>query len=156
MGARAAVLLLSLTLCKAPEPALTEYVHPTTHFTLRAPTTVRVGESEIPLFVTQSPTGFRLASTTPLRQQVAVEADVDPATAAPTGPWPDLRRFGERAVHYRVDELEAGMGGTEFSLVAWEPCKGGHVVYRQSETVEAPARPSFSLAWMVIEHAGVP
>ena len=125
------------------------------------PTRVRVSHTDVPVSVNESTSGFRVRSDAVTREAVLLTADVETDeprqvtldAKLPSGAWPGVRRFGERTIHYRIDESVGGMSSPEDTLLAWETCRGCRVVYHESVTRDAPVDPDFSFAWKVIEHA---
>ena len=51
-----------------------------------------------------------------------------------------------------IDEQDAGMGGTQYTVTAWTPCKRGYVLWRQSDV--ARTEPPFDLLWTLVEGTG--
>jgi hypothetical protein len=72
----------------------------------------------------------------------------------PPGDWPATKELGKAAARYRTEIVPGGSGGDEHVLTAWIPCPTGYVVIRHSQQVEPPAKPDFSLAWVMLGTAG--
>lgn len=72
----------------------------------------------------------------------------------PEGDWSHQRQIGSRAIHYRLEETEGGMGGKEYELKAWELYPKGIVLYEQSEQSKS-AVPEHAFAWYIIENTSL-
>jgi hypothetical protein len=108
-----------------------------------------------PVSITRTPGGFKVLVGEEGRGRTTIEATVDVRTEAPApgGEWPKRRTVRGRLIRYAVDsdpEEGAGSYGTEYRFRAWLPCRGGYVLWTQSDQAEGWA-PDFGLAWTLIE-----
>ena len=101
--------------------------------------------------------GFRVtpAEGGPARIPSVVDVTLQP-TARPEGTFPETRPIAGGQARYRIEEGEGGSAGPQFVLTAWLAYGRGHVLVRQTTQAEFPAKPDFSLAWIVIAGLAAP
>jgi hypothetical protein len=106
-----------------------------------------------PVSVERTTTGFTVfvARHELLRFTVSATVEVHTEGSSPPGSWPRQRTVRGQRVRYAIDEDgDAGSGGRSYTLRAWQACRGGYVLWRQSALAET-FTPSFDLAWILIE-----
>jgi hypothetical protein len=105
-----------------------------------------------PVSVEQTPSGFRVfvARQRISRYVTVAEVELHTEAGAPPGPWPKQRAVRGRLLRYAIDEANAGMGGTGYTLRAWQACGGGYLLWRQLG-IEEDGPPPFELAWTLID-----
>lgn len=125
------------------EPKIKEIAHPN-GLMLRLPEEL-VAKQMPDGFLIEPPSirGLSYASVTFLSQQ-----------SPPEGDWSRQRQIGSRAIYYRVEETEGGMGGKEYELKAWELYPKGIVLYEQSEQSKSAVSEQ-AFAWYIIENTSL-
>jgi hypothetical protein len=65
------------------------------------------------------------------------------------------RKCPEAKWRYRTETVEAGFGGDEHLLQAWEANSHDHLWIEQTVQTEAPADADFAVAWRIAESTRV-
>lgn len=91
--------------------------------------TLNVAES---LPITETSNEFLIVPSETRDRRYSIQATVNlrPGVSRPEGEWAKQRRIGDRVIHYRVDDGEAGGASgdeIEYTLKAWEEYRGGHI-----------------------------
>ena len=103
---------------------------------------------------TETAGGYLL--TPPDAQSVRYPTEIEVALQPgrnPDGPWPHARPVNGVEVLYRVTEDAGGAGAKEFTLQAWRPCGGVHILVRQSKYAETEQEADFSAGFAVLGSA---
>jgi hypothetical protein len=97
------------------------------------------------------PQGYR-----ELRSPPEIRVTLHDNRQRPEGEWPQVRQIDGLPVYYRIEKNTAGSGGDIHVLSAWEAYPTGYIFLQQHVQVEEPAKPDFTLGWIVIKGAKAP
>jgi hypothetical protein len=97
---------------------------------------------------TQTDLGFTIATEFPGRYPTTITVELRKNQEPPKGDWPEQTYINKQLVHYRIDELGGGSGGTEYELTAWQQFSDSYLVLKLQTQHEF--NPDFSLGFKLL------
>ncbi len=137
------ILLMSINVgCENKRTQQMQKLTHQTGFTLSVPADIKY-QATSNGYILFPPGGRELRSPIEIKVTYSKEA-------MPAGQFDKTKKIEGDVVHYRMEEVNGGSGGTEYTIQAWKPLSTGYLIYEQLIQMEPPEKPDFELFWKIV------